>query len=106
MFANSPEYKTMIGCTSDLSNAVKPELLHLSNELLTGGFISSENHEGFNNESRDRSLRASQLVAQVRTKVQLNPSNFHKFVRILLTRPAVNRSILEILELKYKSYGE
>ena len=106
MFANSPEYLTVIGCTSDLSNAVKTELVYLSNELLTEGFISGENHEKLNNENHDISLRASQLVSQVRTKVQLNPSNFHKFVRILLTRPAVNRSILEILEHKYKSFGE
>ena len=96
----------MLGCTSDLSRAVKADILPLSNELLSEGFMSQENHDRLNNQMHDATLRAAHMVSLVRTKVQLNPANFHKFVKILLAHPEQHREILERLEHKYRSCGK
>ena len=106
MSSNTPEFHTLLGCTSDLSRAVKPNILPLSNELLSEGFISQENHDRLNNQMHDATLRAAQMVSLVRTKVQLNPANFHKFVNILLAHAKHHREILGILEDKYRSCGK
>lgn len=105
MGTNTPEYRAMIQSTSDLTSAVKDDIGPLSNELLSQGLIATDNQAAAINQMIDASQRASQLVSLVRTRVQLNPGNFHKFVRILLKRGSVHRDILEILDHKYKALG-
>ena len=106
MGSNTPEYYTLIGCTSELTNAVKPHLESLSDELLANGFISSDNQENLCNHFIDKTTRASQLISVVRTRVQLNERNFYRFIGILLKTARHYRDILEILDRKYKSLGK
>ena len=105
MGANTPEYLTLIGCTSELTNAVKPHLESLSDELLANGFISQDNRENLNNQFIDKTNRASQMMSVVRTRVQLNEKNFLTFICILLKNVIYHRDILEILDRKYKLLG-
>jgi hypothetical protein len=105
MGSNTPEYRAMIQSTSDVTNAVKDDIGPLSNELLTHGLISASNQEAAMNTMIDASQRASQLVSLIRTKIQLSPGNFHKFVGVLLKRASVHRDILAILDHKYKALG-
>ena len=105
MSTNTPEYRAMIQSTSDLTNAVKLDIGPLSEELLSQGLIAADNQAAAINQMIDVGQRASQLVSLVRTRIQLNPSNFHKFVRVLLKRASVHRDILEILDNKYKALG-
>ena len=95
----------MIQATSDLTNAVKMNIGPLSDELLSQGLIASDNKAAAINQMIDVGQRASQLVSLVRTRVQLNPGNFHKFVRILLKNASHNHEILKILDNKYRALG-
>ena len=105
MGTNTPEYRAMIQSTSDLTNAVKSDIGALSSELLSQGLIANDNQSAAINPMIDVGQRASQLVSLVRTRVQLNPSNFHKFLRILLKNASLYQEILEILDNKYKALG-
>ena len=105
MTAIQPEFSTMIKSTSDLTNAIKLDILALTDELLDEGFLSPDNHSSANNQMIDVSHRASQLVSLLRTRVQLNPSNFHKFIHVLLKRASAHREILKILDTKYRALG-
>ena len=105
MGTNTAEFRAMIQSTSDLTNAVKLDIRSLCDDLLDVGIIAPDNHSTAINQLIDVSQRASQLVSLIRTRVQLNPSNFHKFIRILLKRASVYQDILEILDKKYKALG-
>ena len=105
MGTNTPEYRAMIQSTSDLTNAVKLNIGPLSDELLGQGLIAADNQAAAINQMIDVGQRASQLVSLVRTRVQLNPSNFHKFIRILLKSAPLYHDILEILDNKYRALG-
>lgn len=106
MGTTTPEFRTLITCTSVLTNAVKPHILSLSHHLLSEGFIAQENHDRLNNEMIDLSQRASQLVSLVRTRVQLNAANFVRFIGILLRNVANHRDLLNTLDEKYQSLGK
>jgi hypothetical protein len=95
----------MIQSTSDVTNAIKGDIGPLSSELADHGLISAGNHESAMNIMIDASHRASQLVSLIRTKIELSPGNFHKFVCILLKRASVHHEILAILDCKYKALG-
>ena len=105
MGSKTPEYRAMIQSTCDVTNAVKNDIGPLGNELLSKGLISASNLESATNPMIDASQRASQLVSLIRTKIQLSPGNFHRFVDVLLMRASVHRDILEILDHKYKALG-
>lgn len=106
MGSTTPEFRTLITCTPVLSNAVKPHILSLSHDLLSEGFIAQENYDRLNNEMIDSSHRASQLVSLIRTRVQLNATNFIKFIAILLRNAANHRDLLNTLDEKYQSLGK
>ena len=106
MGTNTPEFRTFVQCTSDLTNAFKPDVRPLSDDLLSEGFISQDNHSSLNNQMTDVAQRSSKLVSLVRTRVQLNATNFHKFISVLLKRVSDHKDILKILDEKYKSLGK
>ena len=73
----------------------------LGAELLTEGLISMENVA----ESQDLRVscyeRASNLVSLIAGRVELDPVNYHTFVRILTKDRATFKDILEYLGLKF-----
>jgi hypothetical protein len=105
MGSNTPEYRAMIQSTSDVTIAIKGDIGPLSDELAEHGLITAGNHESAMNTMIDASQRASQLVSLIRTKIQLSPGNFHKFVDVLLKRVSAHRDILATLDRKYKALG-
>ena len=102
---NTPEYRTLIRCGPELSNAVKLDISTLSGELLSKGLITSENRDNLTNPMISVGHRASELVSMVRTRVELDARNFHHFIDTLLMRVNDHRDILRILDEGYKSNG-
>ena len=102
---NTPEHRTLITCTAHLSKAVRADIHTLSGELLGDGLITSENRDWLNNDAVNLSRRASELVSMVATKVELDASNFHLFIKTLMKRVKAHREILEMLDSEYKSQG-
>ena len=102
---NTPEHRTLIKCTADLSKAVRADIHTLSGELLGDGLITSDNRDWLNNDAVNLSRRAPELVSMVATKVELDASNFHLFIKTLMRRLNDHREILEMLDSEYKSKG-
>lgn len=103
---NSPEYKTIIQCTPNLTTAVKDDLPSLSGELLAAGLIADDNQAALNNQFVDKAHRAAQLVGFVRNRVSLDTDNYHSFIRLLETRKDEHREILKILGEKFRELSE
>ena len=96
----------MIQCFADLTRSVQPNIRELSDELLSNDFVSVDSHRSMNNQMFCLADRAAQLVSLVITRVQLNPSNFHRSISILLKNEPIHEGILETLAMKYKSLGK
>ena len=105
--ANSPEYRTIIQLTPELTTAFLNDLINLSGELLAVGLISSNNAANLRNQHNDANYRASQLVELIRNKIELDPkSNYKAFIDVLKQRLADHKSILRRLDEKYKELSE
>ena len=105
--ANSPEYRTIIKLTPELTNAFKSDLISLSDEFLSAGFISDDNADNLRNEHNSAQGRAASLVSWIRDKIQLEPKrNYRAFIDVLKQRLADHKSILRRLDEKYKELGK
>ena len=100
--SNTPEYRTIIQCTPELTTALKHDLVSLSGELLAAGLISDDNHAAVCNGGANR---ASQLVGFLRNRVYLDAANYHSFIRVLTQREDDHKYILQILHKKYRELG-
>ena len=103
---NSPEYRTIIQCTPDLTIALRGDLTKLSGELLAAGLIADDNAAALRNQFIGEAERAAQLMGFVRNRVSLDTSNYHSFIRVLEKRKADHIDILQILDNKYRELGE
>jgi hypothetical protein len=103
---NSPEYRTIIQCSPDLTTAVKDELTSLSVELLAAGLIAGDNAASLKIQFIGQAERAAQLVEYVRNRVSLNTDNYHSFIGVLEKRKDVYEDILKILDEKFRELGE
>jgi hypothetical protein len=105
--ANTPEYRTIIELTPELTNAFKDDLVKLSGEFLAAGFISDDNADNLRNPHNDASHRAASLVGWIRNRIQLDPeSNYCTFIDVLKRRLADHESILRRLDEKYKELSK
>ena len=80
---DTAEYKTIIKCTAKLRTAVKSNITALSGHLLSYELVSPDNESELRNPQQPELDRAAKLVDLVQCKVQLNPANFYKFIRVL-----------------------
>ena len=103
---NSPEYRTIIRCTPDLTTALGGDLTQLSGELLAAGLIAENNAAALRNPFIDKAERAAKLMGFVRNRVSLDTDNYHSFIRVLETRRADHKDILQILDKKFRELGE
>ena len=106
MANNSPEYRTIIQCTSDLLTAIKPNIDALSADLLEAELITQDNYESVTNMALDATNRATKLLSFLRNRVCLDTRNFHKFRHVLSKRLSDYREILSILQEKYRKLGK
>ena len=103
--SNSPEYRTIIQCTPDLTTALKNDLVPLSGELLAAGLIADDNAAALTNQFIGVAHRAAQLMGFVRNRVSLDTKNYLSFIQVLQQRQDNHKDILEILDKKYKELG-
>ena len=107
MAANSPEYRTIIKLTSELTKAFKNDLVSLSDEFLSEGFITDNNADDLRNERNGAQGRAASLVSWIRDKIRLEPErNYRTFIDVLKQRLDDHKSILRRLDEKYKELGK
>ena len=105
--ANSPEYRTIVKCTPQLTTAFRNDLVQLSNELLAKDLISDTNVSDLENQHNGANYRASKLLELIRNKIQLHPkNNYQDFIDVLMQRLSDHKNILEILDEQYKKLGE
>ena len=95
--SNTPEYRTIIQCTPELTTALKNDLVSLSGELLSAGLIADDNAAALCNQFISVAHRAAQLVGFVRNRVSLDTANYHSFIRVLKQREDDHQDILQIL---------
>ena len=103
---NSPEYRTIIQCTSELTTALKNDLVTLAGELLAAGLIADDNAAALTNQFIGAAHRAAQLMGFVRNRVSLDTNNYLAFIQVLQQRQDDHKNILEILDRKYRELGK
>ena len=102
---NSPEFRTIIQCTPELTTALKNDLVSLSGELLAAGLIADDNAAALNNQFVGAAHRVAELVGFVRNRVMLDTNNYLSFIKVLQLRQDDHKNILEILGKKYRELG-
>ena len=101
MSRNTTEYCTLIKATSQLTRAVRNDLVQLSVELVANQLITVDKGEELRNRNVDVMERAAELVALVTNKVEQDKKNYYTFVRILIDRRTTYEKVLEVLEPVY-----
>ena len=99
----TPEYQTLIECTSILITAVKNHLTDLSAQLLQRYLITADQEREMSNNWHSEADRAAKLVALVRDKVEQNPKCYHAFIEALEEDQSTHKAILKQLKTKYDS---
>lgn len=100
---NSPEYETVIQCTSMLRAAVQDHLLTLSGHLLGHHLISPEQDSELRNVMHSESSRAARLIKMVQGRVKLSPEWYHTFIEVLEGDGDNFKDILKYLKDTYSS---
>ena len=99
----TPEYQTLIGCTSILITTVKNHLTDLSALLLQRYLITADQESEMSNNWHYEADRAAKLVELIRDKVEQNPKCYHAFIEALEEDQSTNQDILTQLKTKYDS---
>ena len=101
-----PECRTIFECIPELTVALKNDVIPLSGELLTAGLIDIDNDNALKDQFIGKEERAAQLTGFVIDRVSQDPKNYVSFIQVLKQRQDDHKDILEILDKKYKEYGE
>ena len=99
----TPEYQTIVECTSRLNTAVRDQLIDLSAQLLQRNLITASQEGEMRNTMHSPESRAAKLLEFVRNKVKLNPRCYDAFIEALGHDQATNQIILSELKTKYRS---
>ena len=98
----SPEVKSIMIQTPDLTTALANEPLDVAGILLSKGFISGEIMSKMPVVSYTPTEKATILIEAVRNKVELAPSKFTEFLEIL-SEVACAKEVVESLRSTYQS---
>ena len=99
------EFRTIVQCTPKLVDALKDDLSSLSGELLAEGLINSDNEAALRNQSHNPADRAAHLAGFIRNRVKVDPGSYAVFIETLKKRETDHKSLLKILDRKYKELG-
>ena len=99
------ELQTIIECTPELVDALKDDLSSLSGELLAVGLINSDNEAALMNQNHNPTDRAAALTGFIRNRVKIDPGSYAVFIETLKRRETDHKSLLKILDKKYKELG-
>ena len=99
----TPEYQTLIECTSMLITAVKNHLTDISAQLLQRHLISADQEREISHNWHYEADRAAKLVGLIRDRVQQNPKCYDVFIEALEEDQSTYQDILTLLKTKYDS---
>ena len=80
---NSPEYVTLVECTSMLIDSLVSDVNNIGTELFSKNFLSESDREVLQT-GVEPSKKASRMIDAVRMKIKVNPKRFDDFVDILV----------------------
>ena len=100
---NTPEYLTMVQCTSQLTTLFKHDLSSISDYLWAQGMMPAYVHGELSESSHTRSFKATLLVNTLTERVKDFPSDYHKFVKIVKKLGPWARDMAEHLDQTYTS---
>ena len=106
VITDTTEYKTIISCTAVLRTAVQSNLTELSGHLLGQQLITSNSDKELRNGMLEESTRAAKLVELIQNKVELNPDNYHAFIKALEEDKQNYQDILKVMKEKYNALTE
>ena len=98
---NTPEYLTMVQCTSQLTTLFKHDLSSISDHLWAQGMMSEDVRGELSESSHTRSFKATLLVNTLTERVKDFPSDYHKFVKIVKKLGPWARDMAEHLDQTY-----
>ena len=102
----TPEYSTLISLTAELSHAIQPNLVPLSDSLKAEFLISPNNASQLRNPMLPEADRAAKLIDIIQNKVIQNPHHYHTFVRVLESQGRdYYKDVLSRLSVVYQEHG-
>ena len=102
----TPEYRTIVECTSSLTLAIKNHLADLSAQLLERHLITAAQESEMRNKMHSPESRAATLVELIRDRVEQNSKYYQIFIEALEADQLANGDILELLKGKYESLSK
>jgi hypothetical protein len=102
----TPEYRTIVECTSSLTLAIKNHLTDLSAQLLERHLITAGQESELRNRMHPPESRAATLVELIRDRVEQNSKCYQTFIEALEADQLANGDILELLKGKYESLSK
>ena len=100
----SPEYSAMRVNYDKLVNILSPSIASLARTLFSKNMIPKAIMDKMRMSSIPEADKAGELLSHLMSRVELKPSVFHEFVKVLEEHDRSNRLIVEILMNSYKSY--
>lgn len=81
--SNTPEYRTLVAKTEDLSLALRSNLISIGGALFSRELISHDDYSSVRNPMHSESQRAANLVSLIQEKVLQSAQNYHVFIEVL-----------------------
>ena len=97
----SPEYKTMVACTPQLTDALARDPATISDHLFSKGIIPHNIHSQLVHSQDAPHDKARQLLASVTTCVKTRASNFDILLAVLKQQGEWTKAIVSILTDTY-----
>ena len=98
MSKSSEEYRSILRATAVLETSVKNNITPLCGQLVAENLITPEQSKALRKRSIDEVERAADLVSYITTKVQTDPQNYHRLVKVLKKDEATYKPVLEVLD--------
>ncbi len=103
---SSPEYRTMLSCTSQLITTIAQDPQRTCDEMIAAGLIQSVHiREFIRHPTNTDHAKATKLVDFMTDRVKTSPSDFNKFMDIL-KRLSWTEDIVGILQKKLIKEGK
>ena len=101
----SIEYLTLKSCTCLLTSSITEAPLEVAGRCFERSLISQSLYQSVQNSTRDNSVKASDIVVAVITKVQHFPKKYGDFMAVLKVLPVMHQ-LAETVNEKYEELGK
>lgn len=91
------EYRTILKCKPHLTALLAHELPSIADKLVAGGLVSIQVCKKMKTLGVDNETKASELMDNVSSQIQLNPAKFKEFVDIVRSDPS-REGLVDLLQ--------